>query len=162
MAGCSRRVASFLQLLKETGARCGEAWELEWIDIDLERGVVTINAPEKHGRPRQFKVSEKLTAILNRLPKTSQKVWGDAKLNSHRQNFTRQRKRIASEIENPRIHRITFHTFRHFYDTKEYHRTKDLLHVQRKLGQRSVLSTMVYTQLVNFEVMTTTSKPQKP
>jgi len=33
----------------------------------------------------------------------------------------------------------------------EYHKTKDLLHVQQRLGHRSVLSTMIYTQLVNFE-----------
>ncbi len=33
----------------------------------------------------------------------------------------------------------------------EYHKTKDLLHVQQKLGHRSILSTMIYTQLVDFE-----------
>ena len=26
IAGCNRRTATFLQLLKETGMRCGEAW----------------------------------------------------------------------------------------------------------------------------------------
>ncbi len=26
IAGCSRRMATFLQILKETGARCGEIW----------------------------------------------------------------------------------------------------------------------------------------
>jgi len=33
----------------------------------------------------------------------------------------------------------------------EYHKTKDVLHVQQRLGHRSVLSTMLYTQLVNSE-----------
>ena len=151
IAGCSRKVATFLQLLKETGVRCGEAWKLKWIDIDMERGVVTCNAPEKHGRPRQFKMSGKLTAMLNMLPKTSQTVWGNTILNYFRQNFMNQRKRIAFKLQNPRINQITFHTFRHFYGTMEYHKTKDILHVQQKLGHRSILSTMIYTQLVNFE-----------
>jgi site-specific recombinase XerC len=35
--------------------------------------------------------------------------------------------------------------------TMEYHRTKDLLHVQQRLGHRSVSSTMLYTELVDFE-----------
>jgi len=44
-----------------------------------------------------------------------------------------------------------FHTLRYFYGTMEYHRTKDILHVQERLGHRSITSTMVYTHLVNFE-----------
>ena len=151
IAGCSRRVAAFLQLLKETGVRSGEAWNIKWIDIDLERGIITINAPEKRGRPRQFKVSNKLSAMLNMLPKNAQKMWGNTKLNYFRQNFINQRKRMAHKLQNPRILRITFHTFRHFYGTMEYHRTKDPLYVQERLGHRSILSTMVYTHLVKFE-----------
>ncbi|MGD8544566.1 MAG: site-specific integrase [Candidatus Bathyarchaeota archaeon] len=89
--------------------------------------------------------------MMNLLPRKSQKVWGNKQLNYFRQNFMNQRKRIAFKLQNPRINRISFHTFRHFYGTMEYHRTKDLLHVQQKLGHRSILSTMIYTQLVNFE-----------
>ena len=58
---------------------------------------------------------------------------------------------MAHKLQNPRILRITFHTFRHFYGTMEYHRTKDPLYVQERLGHRSILSTMVYTHLVKFE-----------
>ena len=37
IAGCGRKVATFLQLLKETGMRAGEAWKLKWTDIDFQR-----------------------------------------------------------------------------------------------------------------------------
>jgi len=66
-------------------------------------------------------------------------------------NFTFQRKRVAHKLQNPRIDRITFHTLRHFYGTMEYHKTKDILHVQERLGYRSITSTLIYTHLVNFE-----------
>jgi integrase len=89
--------------------------------------------------------------MLNRLPRTSDRVWGQTKLNYFRQNFMKQRQRIAFKLQNPRINRISFHTFRHFYGTMEYHKTKDTLHVQQRLGHRSILSTMLYTQLVSFE-----------
>jgi hypothetical protein len=33
----------------------------------------------------------------------------------------------------------------------EYARTKDILHVMKMLGYRSIQNTLLYTQLVNFE-----------
>ena len=36
IAKCGQKTSTFVQLLKETGARCGEAWIMEWIDIDIE------------------------------------------------------------------------------------------------------------------------------
>ena len=51
IAGCGKKVATSLQLLKETGRRIGEAWSLEWIDIDNENQPI-ICTPEKHGTPR--------------------------------------------------------------------------------------------------------------
>lgn len=62
-----------------------------------------------------------------------------------------QRKRIANKLKNPHINRITFHTLRHFYGTMEYHKTKDILHVQERLGHRNITSTLIYTHLVNFK-----------
>ncbi|MEA2090074.1 MAG: site-specific integrase [Thermoproteota archaeon] len=112
---------------------------------------MTINKPEKHGKPRQFKVSSKLIAMLNSLPKTGKKVFGDSLLTYFRKNFSKQRQRIAHKLKNPRLKRITFHTFRHWYGTMEYHRTKDILHVKERLGHRNINSTLIYTHLVNFE-----------
>ncbi len=151
IAGCSRKVATFLQLLKEVWCRSGEAWRLEWTDVDSEHNVITINAPEKNGLPRQFKASSKLTAMVNMLPKTCRRVFGRSTLTKIRQNFMVQRARIAHKLQNPRINRITFHTLRHWGATMEYHRTKDILHVKERLGHRSITSTLIYTHLVSFE-----------
>ena len=68
-----------------------------------------------------------------------------------RTNFTIQRRRAAENLKNPRLLNIHFHTFRHWKATMEYHKTKDILHVMRMLGHRSINSTLLYTQLVNFE-----------
>jgi len=151
IAGCSRKIAAFLQLLKEVWCRSGEAWRLEWKEVDPEHNVITINAPEKNGLPRQFKVSSKLIAMVNMLPKTSHRVFGRSTLTKLRQNFMIQRARTAHKLQNPRINRITFHTLRHWGATMEYHRTKDILHVQERLGHRSITSTLIYTHLINFE-----------
>ena len=36
IAGVGEKTATFLQLIKETGIRAGEAWSLKWIDFDSE------------------------------------------------------------------------------------------------------------------------------
>lgn len=41
LASCNTKTAAFLQLLKETAARRGEAWRLEWTDFDFEKRVVS-------------------------------------------------------------------------------------------------------------------------
>jgi integrase len=72
-------------------------------------------------------------------------------VNSMRSNFGSQRKRTANKLKNPRINRISFHTFRHWKATMTYHKTKDILYVKKILGHKSINSTLLYTQLISFE-----------
>jgi integrase len=149
IAGCSKKVSTFLQLLKETGMRCGEACQLlKWTDIDLEQRSIRIT-PEKGSTPRILPISAKLIDMLNGLPKNTSTVFGSSDL--IRRNFNKQRKRLVFKLKNPRINQITFHTFRHWKATMEYHKTRDILHVKEILGHKSLNNTMLYTQLVNFQ-----------
>lgn len=150
IAGCSRKIATILQLLKETGMRIGEARSLEWVNIDLERGIITLNNPEKNSKPRMFKISSKLTAMLNALQKAKEGPFKSNMTNLYR-DFEIQRRNVANKLQNPRINRITFHTLRHWKATMEYSKTKDILYVMQLLGHRNIKNTLVYTQLVNFE-----------
>lgn len=68
-----------------------------------------------------------------------------------RRSFLKYRKRLSQKLKNPRLLRITFHTFRHWKATTEYNKTKDILHVQQLLGHRDIKTTLLYTQLVNFK-----------
>jgi len=47
------------------------------------------------------------------------------------------------------LKRITFHSLRHWKGTTEYHKTKDIIHVQQVLGHRDIKSTMVYINIEN-------------
>jgi integrase len=149
IAACSPRMACFLQLLKETGMRPGEAWQLSWIDVDMATRTVRVT-PEKGSNPRIFHISPKLAAMLENLPKIyGERVFStpDMKLRHHQNHFAQQRKRIARKVKNPRLLRITFKTFRHWKGTMEYHRTKDIIHVQKILGHKNIKNTMVYITL---------------
>ena len=85
-------------------------------------------------------------------------MFGEAQLDHHRNHFCIQRKRIAEKLRNPRLNRITFRTLRHWKATKEYHKTKDILHVMKILGHKSIKNTLIYTQLINVEGDEYTSK----
>ncbi|MGA3110907.1 MAG: site-specific integrase [Candidatus Bathyarchaeia archaeon] len=150
IAGCGEKTTTLLQSLKETGMRIGEAWNLKWLDIDFVNSTLSIT-PEKGSHARMFKVSSKLMAMLAMQPKKSVKVFGTYELRGYRSSFIRQRKRTAHKLGNPRINQITFHTFRHWKATMEYHKTKDILHVMRLLGHKNIKNTLIYTQLVTFE-----------
>jgi integrase/transcription elongation factor Elf1 len=149
IGGCNQRMATYLQLLKETGMRCGEACKLKWIDIDVENSSVRVT-PEKGSNPRILKISAKLTSMLNALPKDSQTIF-PPNADVMRKSFQRQRKQIAFKLQNPRLMQISFHTLRHYKATMEYHRTKDILHVMQILGHKNINNTLIYTQLVNFK-----------
>ena len=149
IAGCGQKTATFLQILKETGARCGEAWQLQWTDIDFQNRILTIT-PEKGSNPRQFKISMTLISMLNALPREQQKLW-TSKLKTIRRGFQRSRKRVANSTQNPRILKISFHTLRHWKATTEYHKTKDILHVMRVLGHKNITNTLRYTQLIQTD-----------
>ena len=150
IASCTIKAAALLQTLKETGARVGEAWTLKWTDLDNENRTIRIT-PEKGSNPRIFKISPKLHSMLQLMPKKGNCIFGNYPLNGYRTCYTRQRKKAARKLGNPRLLQITFHTFRHWKATMEYHKTKDILHVMRILGHKNIKNTLVYTQLIEFK-----------
>jgi integrase len=59
---------------------------------------------------------------------------------------------LAYKTQNRRIKKIHLHSFRHWKATITYHKTKDILYVKKILGHKSINSTLLYTQLISFEV----------
>jgi integrase len=151
ISGANKKMATFLQLLKETGMRSGEALRLKWTDIDFKNQTITLNEPEKYGKPRMFKISSTLIAMLNLLPKQSDFVFPMQSPRNYGRIYRKYRDRMAFKLQNPRLKKISFHTFRHWKATMEYHKTKDILHVMEMLGHRDIKTTLIYTQLINFE-----------
>ncbi|MEM2935981.1 MAG: tyrosine-type recombinase/integrase [Candidatus Bathyarchaeia archaeon] len=150
IAGCGRKTATFLQVLKDTAARTAEAAKLRWTDIDEKSSTIRINNPVKGSLARVVKVSPKTIAMINNLPKTGDFIF-NPKPHTIRQNFQKQRHRIMRTLQNPRLKQIHLHTFRHWKATMEYHRTLNIKYVQQLLGHKKLENTDMYTQLINFE-----------
>jgi integrase len=145
-----QKVSVTLQALKETGFRIGELWNCKWTDLGEEKSTLKCIG-EKHCKPREAKISARLIARLNTLPKISQYIFGKNDPNSIRWTFDQQKTRRAQKLQNPRLKQIHFHTLRHYYATRIYNATKSLIEVQARLGHRNINSTTVYTHIVQFD-----------
>ena len=150
IAGCSRKMSTFLRLLKETGLRLGEALRLQWRDVDLEKSTIITNAPEKNSRPRILPISPNLKAMLNSLPRKNDRVFPNT-TNTIQSSFRKQRNAVAVKLGNPRLKQISFHSLRHFYATMLYAKTLNILKVQQSLGHKNINNTLIYTQLIEFK-----------
>ncbi len=150
IAGCGKKTATFLQVLKDTAARGCEASKIQWTDSDDKKYTIRINHPAKGSLSRIVKVPTKTIAMILALPRTRKYVF-NPNVSTLRKCFIKQRKRIARILQNPRLKQISFHTFRHWKATMEYHKTKDILHVKRLLGHKKLENMEIYTQLISFE-----------
>jgi len=143
--GCGKKMACFLQGLKDTGADPGELARLEWTDVNYEAKSVTIRHPVKGHSPRVMPVSDAFLKRLNSMPKNEARIFRTVR--GLQSNLNIQRRHIARNLSNPRMLKITFITFRHWKGTTEYHKTKDILHVKQLLGHKQIQSTMIYINL---------------
>jgi integrase len=116
-----------------------------WKDIDFERRIITLNDPEKGSRSRIFKVSNKLIARINTLPRKNKRVFSSN--STQKTSFYDSRERIARKLQNPRLQQISFHNLRHWKATMLYHQTKDILYVKEYLGHNKIETTLLYIQL---------------
>ncbi|MGB9854835.1 MAG: tyrosine-type recombinase/integrase [Candidatus Bathyarchaeales archaeon] len=150
IAACrSRRMAAYLQCLKETFADPGEVLRLRWRDVS--GNIITINSPVKGHLPRQIEVSNKLIAMLNSLPKTSERIFPTT-YQVMFSCFEKVRKRAAELQKNPRILSIQLRSFRHWGGTIIAHYTNgNVLTVKRLLGHKRIENTMKYIGMINFK-----------
>jgi integrase len=142
ISGTGKQVATALQTIKETAIRIGEACMLKWIDINYQNKTLNVT-PEKGSNPRILPISDKLIAMINRLPKNRETVF-QPQSKYLRTYFCEQRRTVSEKLQNPRLTKISFHTLRHWKATMEYHKTKDIKHVQYMLGHRNSKNTDIY------------------
>ena len=104
---CGKKTATILQTIKVTGMRIGEVLRLQWTWLDIERNILTLNAPEKHGRPRACKTSSELVGMLQALPKTNELIFAGVKPKYAQNCFKHSRSRLAKKLGNPRLAKST-------------------------------------------------------
>jgi len=91
----------FVQLLILTGQRRSEVAGLLWAEFDLDKKLWSLPADRtKNGRPHDIPLSDKATAILEKMPRLGDRVFPSTKKNSERtiSGFSKIKRRIDALI----------------------------------------------------------------
>lgn len=160
---CSKVTSTFLQVAKDTGARCGEIRKIQWTDINEKNRTIAINQPEKGSKTRTVKVTDKTLAMVKNLKKNHGDYIFNSRFVSQRNPFNLTRQKMARITENPRLLKIHFHTLRHWRASREYERTGDIYAVKTLLGHKALSSTDRYQHgsYSNEEYVTETSNKSR-
>jgi len=151
ISNSGRTMTVKLSLSKETGLRPIEVCHLKVKDIDLNQKTV-YPTTAKHGNPRLLKLSHSLNEmfkayiIRNNLSQTDKLFKGCAE--TYGKYYRHHRNKLAKKLQKPELRTIRLYDFRHYYATRLYAKTKDILYVMQKMGHRSIKSTLIYTQLI--------------
>ena len=142
-----------LRLSKETGLRPIEVCNLKVRDLDTATRIV-YPTTAKGGTARKMKISEQLTAGIRTLIVKQKSAPTDKIFNIPPQlygkRYRHQRNNLAERLNQPELRSIRLYDFRHYYATRLYAKTRDILLVQHQLGHRSLKSTLIYTHLITY------------
>lgn len=150
-AARTKKLAAYLQALKETYGDPSEVLRIEWIDISEKEQTIKINHPVKGHNPRILQVSSRLLSMLSCLPHKAPRVF-TCTYGSISDSYTRLRKRLAETQKNPRLLAIQLRTFRHWGGTMiAYHTNGNVLLVKKLLGHKNINSSMKYIGMIQFK-----------
>jgi integrase len=158
IAASRPRLAVKLSISKETGLRPVELLTLKVKDVDLEKGII-YPSTAKHGAARALRVKTKTLSMLksyihkNDLGVNQRLFRQDSA--QYAKSFRYIRNKIAKNLEDPSIRTIRLYDLRHFFATKLYRDTKDILYVKAQMGHRKIATTLRYTQLVRARTQVT-------
>ncbi len=143
-----------LSMSKDLGQRPVELTWLQLKDIDLTTGLVSITGA-KHTVGREGKLRAKsldrLRIYIRKKKLTPNSRIYNGKSETLSSNYRHYRNRIADKYNMPELKQICLYDFRRFKGSREYHLTKNILHVKEILGHRdnSLRSTMRYVSLLS-------------
>jgi len=144
IANSGKIMTAKLTLSKETGLRPVEICNLRVKDIDLEQKTV-YPTTAKHGASRALKISNSLQAILkahideHKLNPTDKLFKGDS--SNYGKHYRLHRNQLAERLHKPELKNVRLYDFRHYFATRLYAKTKDILLVKQQMGHKKIETT---------------------
>ncbi len=154
IANAYKPTSTKLTISKETGLRPIELCNLKVKDIDLNHKTI-YPTTAKNGAPRTLKISNSLTTMLqnhiydNKLNPNDKLFKGNAY--NYGKCYRQIRNRLSEKLGNPTLRTISLYDFRHYFATKLYHKTRDILYVKQQMGHKKIETTLKYIQLQNTD-----------
>jgi len=153
IANAGTKYSLILSMLRDGGFRPIEMERMKLSWLDLNRGTVNAETA-KNGNGRTLKLKNHTLAMLKDYLAKHNYNLNDTifpPTKTMRSVYTKIRKRTAKKLKKPELLRVSMYSFRHYFATMLYHKTKDILLVKRQLGHKRLETTLIYTHLVNFQ-----------
>jgi len=149
ISASTRKYATIFTILKETGLEGHELATTTRKHIDSEQGIISAQGCKGHNS-RAIKLKQKtadmlrhyLTKYTTEHPFPNSRAMGDA--------WRKARNKLAETLQEQQLKTIPLRNLRHYYATRLYDRTKDILLVKQRLGHKKIETTMFYTQLITY------------
>ncbi len=152
IAKAYRPTAVKLSISKETGLRPIELCNLKVKDVDIDRKII-YPTTAKNGSARTLKISNSLKSMIIDHINTGKLNPNDKLFKTTAQNYGKcyrqLRNRLAKKLGNPTLQTIRLYDFRHYFATRLYAKTKDILYVKQQMGHKKIETTLKYVQLQN-------------
>jgi integrase len=152
ISAATKKYALILSMLRDTGMRPIELERMKVKWIDLERGIINVQTA-KGGIGRALQLKPQTLAMLKENVGRHNLGLNDrlfASVACMRRTFVTIKRKAANKLQRPELLRINLYSFRHFFGTMTYHRTKDILYTQNLMGHRNIKNTLIYTHLIEF------------
>lgn len=150
-AANSKRLAAFLQCLKETFGDPGEVLRIKWLDVDTNNKTICIRYPVKNHLPRTLSVSNRLLSMIDALPRKEERIFA-TDYSAMLVSYVKMRKKTADVHKNQRLLAIDFTAFRTWAGTNiAYHTNGNVLTVKKLLGHKQIKNTMKYIGRIEFK-----------
>jgi integrase len=153
IANAGTKYSLILSMLRDGGFRPIEMERMKLRWLDLNRGTVNVETA-KNGNGRTLKLKTQTQAMLKEYLAQNTYNLNDTifpSTKTMRSVYTKIRKRTAKKLKKPELLKVSMYSFRHYFATMLYHKTKDILLVKQKLGHKRLETTLIYTHLVNFQ-----------
>jgi integrase len=150
----SQQLHHICQLSLYTGMRMGEIFNLNWNDIDLEHGNISIKDP-KSGESRNAYITDPLNrlfqGIKNSIPMARGLVFKDRKGNKIREIsnvFDRTVERLGFNKDvTDRRDKVVAHTLRHTFASWLAMQGEPIITIQKLMGHSNIEMTLRYAHL---------------
>ena len=133
----------------ETGLRRGEQFQLQWNQVDLENGVLTLPMP-KGGKTRHVPFSEEAKSILRSFDSFLRSAWVFPGLKDMTQPMDSRaflRRSYEPGLRQAGITGACWHSLRHTAASRRIMAGVDLVSVKEILGHRDIQTTLRYAHL---------------
>jgi integrase len=142
-----------LKISMETGVRPIELMSLKVKDVNLDTKTI-YPSTAKNGSARTLKITAETTEMLkihivkHKLNLTDEIFNGSSK--NYGKQYRQMRNNLATKLQDPSIRNIRLYDLRHYFATRLYAKTRDILYVMQQMGHKKIENTLKYTQLINI------------